>query len=95
MADDDDLAADLPDEPGEPAPPSLRDFGPDIELLASIYDRLGYLIAIQATAASGKKQQAPAPARRPVTAAQRARALAAERRRQDIESQLWPDREAG
>lgn len=72
LADDDELAAPYVDDDVPPAKPSMREFGPDVELLAAMYDRLGEVIQAVIGSAGGKPpniQRTP----RPETAIDRAR----------------------
>lgn len=88
VADDDEIATG--DEP-KAGPPRLTEFGPQVELLAGIYDLLGVLIALQSTP-PGKKPRLPRPLRRPVTAAMRKREALAEADRNYLRSKLFPGR---
>lgn len=91
LAHDEEMASTITGQPPEPKPPRLTEFGPDIEILAAIHDRLGEL-GNAVIAAGGGTPRTLRPWVRPVTAFDRIRA---ERRRagaEDLLRQLVPDR---
>ena len=53
--------------------PPISEFGPEVEALAAIYDRLGGVIHAVVASAGAKKPPKPKPYIRPVTALDRAR----------------------
>ncbi|WP_289009968.1 hypothetical protein [uncultured Thermomonospora sp.] len=96
VADDDEVADQLADEPdGPPPPPPLTEWSAEVERLTLIADRLGELITLFAAVNSKKK---PPPYRnlpRPVTARQRAERRRRERKRDLIAERLAAARAAG
>lgn len=89
IADDGDLAG----EPGAPRPPRLTEFGPEVEVLASVHDLLASLLASVVTALGGKPPKID-PYPRPVSAAaaraQREHEEQQERLRRNALAQLLP-----
>lgn len=75
LTQDDDLVAGLINRPeGQPpAAPPLTEFGPEVEALAGLFDRVGELINT-VIGVNGGKPRAAKPYPRPVTAADRVRA---------------------
>jgi hypothetical protein len=73
VADDDELAEMLADQPeAASSPPRLSEFGPDVQVLAEIRDLLASLIGVQ-IARAGKKPKKIKPYPRPVSAIERVR----------------------
>lgn len=93
IADDEDLAG----EPGPPRPPRLTEFGPEVEVLAGIYDLLASLLATVASLGGQPPKIDPYP--RPVPAAaataQREHEEQQERLRRKALAQLLPHKYGG
>jgi hypothetical protein len=85
--------ADDPDAVGElnpaPAAPSLAEFPPVVEALASVHDLLASLLAVQVSRGGGQPPKIP-PYPRPVTAAQRAASRARRDRHRALVARLLP-----
>lgn len=90
IADDDELVGDV-DSIADPKPPRLTEFGPEVEALATIADRLGALLAAVTSLGGQSVRIEPYP--RPVTAADRARKAAARRAHRKLVAQLIPGKE--
>ncbi|MFJ2567876.1 hypothetical protein ACIO02_33920 [Streptomyces sp. NPDC087568] len=72
MAEDEELAAALPEpEPGPPPPPPLRTWTPEVERLTLIADRLGELITAVHNTVAKRPGKSPRPLPRPETARDR------------------------
>ncbi|MFD5468901.1 hypothetical protein [Streptomyces sp. NPDC127105] len=76
MAEDEELAAALPEperEPGPPPPPPLRTWTPEVERLTLIADRLNELITAVHNTVAKRPARSPRPLPRPETARDRVR----------------------
>lgn len=94
VADDEELADQFPDTSDErPSPPPLRDWSPEVELLAAMVDRLAEVVNTQIAAAGGKPSRVQ-PWPRPVLAIDRVRARRRREAGDSIESKLFPPKEA-
>ena len=90
MAQDDEIVdglVDLPD--GQPSPPPLTEFSPEVELLAAVVDRLGDL-GSTIIASNGGKPRNSRPWPRPVTAMDRHRARLRRRAPDELAARLFP-----
>lgn len=72
MADDDELAEQLPEPDGDGSPP-LTEYSPVVERLDLIVDRLGEVVTAVVNTVAKKPRKPPRPQRRPQTARDRAR----------------------
>jgi hypothetical protein len=73
-----------------PKPPPLTEYGPDIRVLAGIYNRLGALIAVSRAAAGDKNVHIPPGWPRPVLAAERLRRRQRLEKHEFLKRQLLP-----
>ncbi len=92
LAHDEEYAALAAGTDSKPTPPRLTEFGPEIELLAALYDRVGELIGTVVQVAGGKGHHHARPYPRPVTAIDRARAARRAAGAEDLLNQLLPNR---
>lgn len=86
MADDDELAARLP-EP-KPGPPPLQGWSPEVDKLTLIADRLGELITAVHNTVAKKPRRAPRPLPRPQTARDRIKQHRRRAKHDHIKAQL-------
>lgn len=94
VADDDELAeqqAAGKAPAGSPTVP-MTEFGPDVERLNVIADRLGELISLEVAKATQKKPRPIKPYPRPVTAAQRAASRRRYEKFDQLRKRLLPNR---
>lgn len=74
-----------------PAHPRMQDWSPELELLTSLYDRVGELVRVS-VAATGSRPKRLQPAPRPVTALDRARARRRKAQHQRLVTTMLPHR---
>lgn len=93
VADDEEYAAMLldTDDGGAVEPPPLTEYGPQVRALATLVDRVSYLIGVQ-VARAGKNPPRFDPYPRPVTAVERVRRRRAMDRHEQLVARLLPDR---
>ncbi|TDD97646.1 hypothetical protein [Actinomadura rubrisoli] len=92
LAEDEDLAKELLDEPDRaPSPPRLTEFGPEVQALAEVRDLLASVLAVLVKANGGKPQK-PKPYPRPVTALQKLKRRMRYSRHLDVVRRVLPGR---
>lgn len=92
LADDEDLAREMLEQPEPPArPPRLTEFGPDVRVLAEIRDLQASILAVLIKANGGKPQKTK-PYPRPVTALQKMRRRVKYSRHMDLVRRVLPNR---
>lgn len=92
LAEDEDLAKELLDEPETPPrPPRLTEFGPEVQALAEVRDLLAAVLTVLVKANGGKPQR-PKPYPRPVTALQRLKTRMRYSRHRDLVRRVLPGR---
>jgi hypothetical protein len=90
IAEDEDLAEELARLPEQTArPPRLREFSPEVQVLAEVRDLLATLINVQ-IARAGKKPSKVKPYPRPVSAVERIRQQQRYQRHKSLVAQLIP-----
>ena len=95
MADDEELAAELPEDEGGPRRDvPLREWSSQVELQAAIFDRLGELINAVIVGNGGKPSRVD-PWPTPVLASQRVQAKRRRELADQMAAKLWPKREGG
>lgn len=92
VAEDEDLAREMLDQPEPPArAPRLTEFGPDVRVLAEIRDLQASILAVLIKANGGKPQKTK-PYPRPVTAMQKLRQKIRYSRHKDLVRRVLPNR---
>lgn len=92
LADDEELAARLADEPPQPVgSPPLTEFSPEVQVLAEVRDLLAAQLAVLVKVNGGKPAKVK-PYPRPVTALQRMRLRARFSRHRDLVKRVLPGR---
>lgn len=76
----------------KPRPPTLPEYGPDVQAIAGVYDRLGTVIALLRAGNGEKGVRVGTPYPRPRFAAERIRRRRHREKHDFIKAQLLPDR---